>query len=155
LHQRLHTINSLHASIIKAIMLNVSRIIFIAIIRCPFSDAPTVLAAHLVANMTEYICLLDFLNLFLLLGGTPGELHVRLSKHRSHLVPPYRASPPRLLPGGLPAHQLLQAHLLVHLVQEILHGIFRISPKVLFVDTPPAVQKRPRQRGHPTHVVGV
>ena len=105
--------------------------------------------------MTEYICLLDFLNLFLLLAGTPGELHVRLSKDRSHLVPPYRASPPRLLPGRLPAHQLLQAHLLVYLVQEIFHGIFRISTKVIFVDASPAVQKRPSRRGHPTHVVGM
>jgi hypothetical protein len=145
LHQRFHTINSLNASIIKAIMLNVSRIIFIAIIRCSFSHPPAVLAAHLVANMAEYICLLDFLNLFLVLAGGPGELHVCLSKNRAHLVPPYRASPPRLLPGCLAAHQLLQAHLFVHLIQVILNGIFRISPELLLVDAPPAVQKGPRR----------
>jgi hypothetical protein len=40
-----------------------------------------------------------------------------LSKNRAHLVPPYRASPLRLLPGCLAAaHQLLQAHLFVHLI---------------------------------------
>jgi hypothetical protein len=127
----------------------------IAIIRGSISGPPAVLAAHLVANMTENIGLLHFLNLFLVLSSSscdPRELHVSLCKYRSHLVLPYRTSPLRLLACGLAARQLLQPHIFVHLIKVILKRIFRISSKELIVDAPPAIQKWPRRCGDPTYV---
>jgi hypothetical protein len=64
----------------------------IAIIRGSISGPPAVLAAHLIANMSENIALLHFLNLFLVLPTSScdaRELHVSLWKYRTHLVLPY------------------------------------------------------------------
>ncbi len=105
-----------------------SRMMIIAIIRGSLSDPPAVLTAHLVAYMTEYIRLLRFLNLFLILTdiySDPRELHVHLCKCRSHLVLPYRPCL-RLLASCLPGSHLLLVHLFIHLIQEFLYRILLV-----------------------------
>ena len=144
-------VRSLHVSLISPIRLNMSWIKIIPEIRGSISGPP----AHLVANMTENIRLLHILNLFIGISTSlcdSRELNVRLRKNRTHLVLPYRPSCLRLLACGIGTNQFLQAHLLIHLIKEILNWVFRISSKELVVDAPPAIQKWPRRCWHPAYV---